>query len=43
LVSAGVVGIALAVGASLGIYLGQPLRGTLYSLTRTRPRVQRVR
>lgn len=43
LVSAGVIGIALAVGASLGIYLGQPLRGTLYSLTRTRPRVQRVR
>ncbi|MDE0546024.1 threonine/serine exporter ThrE family protein [Microbacterium sp. C7(2022)] len=40
LVSAGVVGIALAVGASLGIYLGQPLRGTLYSLTRPRSRAR---
>ncbi|MGZ0713013.1 threonine/serine ThrE exporter family protein (plasmid) [Coraliomargarita sp. W4R53] len=40
LVSAAVVGIALAVGASLGIYVGQPLRGTLNSLTRTRPRAR---
>lgn len=40
LASAGTVGIALAVGASLGIYLGQPLRATLGSVTRSRARVR---
>ncbi|MEJ1155049.1 threonine/serine exporter family protein [Microbacterium marmarense] len=41
LVGAAVVGIALAVGASLGIYVGQPLRGTLASVTRPRTRTRR--
>ncbi|MEV8267057.1 threonine/serine exporter family protein [Microbacterium sp. NPDC076911] len=41
LVGAAVVGIALAVGASLGIYVGQPLRGTLASVTRPRSRARR--
>lgn len=40
LVSAGVVGISLAVGASLGIYLGQPLRASLGSVIRSRARVR---
>ncbi|WP_405372356.1 MULTISPECIES: threonine/serine exporter ThrE family protein [unclassified Microbacterium] len=40
LASAGTVGIALAVGASLGIYLGQPLRASLGSVIRSRARVR---
>ena len=38
LVNAGVIGIALAVGASLGIYLGQPVRATLTSVMNARAR-----
>ncbi|MFF0909635.1 threonine/serine exporter ThrE family protein [Microbacterium enclense] len=41
LVSAATIGIALAVGASLGIYLGQPLRATLSSVIRTRARLRK--
>jgi len=37
---AATVGIALAVGASLGIYLGQPLRATLGGVRRSRARVR---
>ncbi len=37
---AATVGIALAVGASLGIYLGQPLRATLSGVRRARARVR---
>ncbi|MGV9194533.1 threonine/serine ThrE exporter family protein [Microbacterium sp. MC2] len=37
---AATVGIALAVGASLGIYLGQPLRATLGGVRRARARVR---
>ncbi|MFS0866700.1 threonine/serine exporter ThrE family protein [Microbacterium sp. 179-B 1A2 NHS] len=40
LAGAGTVGIALAVGASLGIYLGQPVRASLSSVTRSRARVR---
>lgn len=40
LASAATIGIALAVGASLGIYLGQPLRASLGSVIRTRARVR---
>jgi uncharacterized membrane protein YjjP (DUF1212 family) len=41
LASAATVGISLAVGASLGIYLGRPVRGTLGSVVRARARVRR--
>lgn len=41
LVSAAIIGISLAVGASLGIYLGQPVRATLGSVTRARIRARR--
>ncbi|MEX0150883.1 threonine/serine ThrE exporter family protein [Microbacterium sp. LMI1-1-1.1] len=41
LASAATIGIALAVGASLGIYLGQPLRATLSSVIRTRARLRK--
>ena len=41
LAGAATIGIALAVGASLGIYLGQPVRATLSSVTRARARVRR--
>jgi len=41
LTGAATIGVALAVGASLGIYLGQPLRATLSSVIRTRARVRR--
>ncbi|MDJ1114862.1 threonine/serine ThrE exporter family protein [Microbacterium dauci] len=40
LAAAATIGIALAVGASLGIYVGQPLRASLASVTRTRARVR---
>ncbi|MFG6279530.1 threonine/serine exporter family protein [Microbacterium sp. 5K110] len=41
LVGAATIGIALAVGASLGIYLGQPVRATLSSVVRSRSRSRR--
>lgn len=41
LVSAGTIGISLAVGASLAIYLGQPVRASLNSVNRARARVRR--
>lgn len=41
LVGAATIGIALAVGASLGIYLGQPVRATLSSVVRSRARARR--
>ena len=41
LAAAATVGISLAVGASLGIYLGQPLRASLAGVTRARARVRR--
>ncbi|MBT2484644.1 MULTISPECIES: threonine/serine exporter ThrE family protein [unclassified Microbacterium] len=41
LILAAVVGIALASGASLGLYLGTPVRSTLESVTKTRARVRR--
>ncbi len=40
LAGAATIGIALAVGASLGIYLGQPVRATLSSVIRTRARAR---
>ncbi|KAA9085255.1 threonine/serine exporter family protein [Microbacterium radiodurans] len=40
LASAATIGISLAVGASLGIYLGQPLRASLSSVTRARARMR---
>ncbi|SDQ84068.1 threonine/serine exporter ThrE family protein [Microbacterium sp. cf332] len=40
LAGAATIGIALAVGASLGIYLGQPLRASLGSVIRARARVR---
>ncbi|WP_404446392.1 threonine/serine exporter family protein [Microbacterium marinum] len=40
LASAATIGIALAVGASLGIYLGQPLRASLGSVIRSRARLR---
>ncbi|MGO1544516.1 MAG: threonine/serine ThrE exporter family protein [Gulosibacter sp.] len=40
LVGAGAVGIALAAGASLGLYLGAPVRDTLQSVVRRRNRVR---
>jgi len=41
LTGAATIGIALAVGASLGIYLGQPVRATLSSVVRVRARTRR--
>ncbi|MGC0370031.1 threonine/serine ThrE exporter family protein [Microbacterium sp. SLBN-111] len=41
LAGAATIGIALAVGASLGIYLGQPVRATLSSVVRSRARARR--
>lgn len=41
LVSAAVIGIGLASGASLGLYLGTPVRATLGSVTKTRARARR--
>jgi uncharacterized membrane protein YjjB (DUF3815 family) len=41
LVLAAVIGVALASGASLGLYLGTPVRATLESVTKTRARVRR--
>lgn len=38
--SAATIGVSLAVGASLGIYAGQPLRATLTSVTRSRARIR---
>ncbi len=38
LASAATIGIALAVGASLGIYVGQPLRASLGTVIRARAR-----
>jgi uncharacterized membrane protein YjjP (DUF1212 family) len=41
LVYAAVIGVGLASGASLGLYLGTPVRATLDSVTKTRARVRR--
>jgi uncharacterized membrane protein YjjB (DUF3815 family) len=41
LVLAASVGIALAAGASLGIYLGTPVRATLAGVARSRARIRR--
>jgi len=41
LVLAASVGVGLAAGASLGIYLGTPVRATLAGVTRSRARVRR--
>jgi uncharacterized membrane protein YjjP (DUF1212 family) len=41
LASAAVIGVSLAVGASLGIYLGQPVRATLGGVIRSRARLRR--
>lgn len=41
LVYAAVIGVGLASGASLGLYLGTPVRATLGSVTKTRARVRR--
>lgn len=41
LVYAAVIGIGLASGASLGLYLGTPVRATLGSVAKTRARVRR--
>ncbi|HEV6955642.1 MAG TPA: threonine/serine exporter family protein [Promicromonospora sp.] len=41
LILAASVGLALAAGASLGIYLGTPVRATLESVARSRARVRR--
>ncbi len=41
LIGAAIIGIGLASGASLGLYLGTPLRATLASVARTRARVRR--
>ncbi|MCR2828343.1 threonine/serine ThrE exporter family protein [Microbacterium sp. zg.Y909] len=41
LAAAATVGISLAVGASLGIYLGQPLRASLTGVARARARLRR--
>jgi len=38
---AGVIGVSLAVGASLGIYLGQPVRASLGGVARARARLRR--
>lgn len=41
LIYAAVIGVGLASGASLGLYLGTPVRATLGTVTRTRARVRR--
>lgn len=41
LVNAAVIGISLAVGASLGLYLGQPVRASLSGVTRSRAKARR--
>ena len=41
LIDAAVIGIALASGASLGLYLGTPVRATLAGVAKTRARVRR--
>ena len=41
LMFAAVIGVGLASGASLGLYLGTPVRATLESVTKTRARVRR--
>ncbi|WP_223622397.1 threonine/serine exporter ThrE family protein [Microbacterium sp. EST19A] len=41
LIYAAVIGVGLASGASLGLYLGTPVRATLGSVTRTRALVRR--
>jgi uncharacterized membrane protein YjjB (DUF3815 family) len=41
LVNAAVIGISLAVGASLGLYLGQPVRASLSGVTRSRAKLRR--
>ncbi len=41
LIDAAVIGIGLASGASLGLYLGTPVRATLASVAKTRARVRR--
>ncbi len=41
LVLAAVIGVGLASGASLGLYLGTPVRATLSSVTKTRARARR--
>lgn len=41
LVLAGTIGVGLAAGASLGLYLGTPLRATLASVAKSRARVRR--
>ncbi|WP_244632138.1 hypothetical protein [Microbacterium sp. Se63.02b] len=41
LIDAAVIGIGLASGASLGLYLGTPMRATLASVAKTRARVRR--
>lgn len=41
LIDAAVIGVGLASGASLGLYLGTPVRATLNSVTRTRARLRR--
>jgi len=41
LAAAATVGISLAVGASLGIYVGQPLRASLTGVARARARLRR--
>ena len=41
LAAAATIGISLAVGASLGIYVGQPLRASLRGVTRARARLRR--
>ncbi|TQJ30309.1 threonine/serine exporter ThrE family protein [Microbacterium sp. SLBN-146] len=41
LAGAGIIGVSLAVGASLGIYLGQPVRASLGGVARARARLLR--
>jgi uncharacterized membrane protein YjjP (DUF1212 family) len=41
LIFAAVIGVGLASGASLGLYLGTPVRATLESVTKTRARTRR--
>lgn len=41
LAAAAIIGVSLAVGASLGIYLGQPVRASLRGVSRTRARLRR--
>lgn len=41
LIGAATIGLALAIGATLGLYVGQPLRATLGSVRRARARLRR--